>query len=237
MAEDNSQNVLSTLISVYLTDYGKVRDEIRMRITQRHQFTNYSLLLFAGIFSVMAAVLGQGEGDIFLRFKSLRSEYLLFLLVAPYIFYALLFMYMRHDFYIYYLTIFLEKDIARPVRRILRKHPSIRSELDCSYVLGYEKFIQEIRRGDMTPRMFILVKTFSDNLMKHFPFLLPVIILVGICSIAIFCGNYHEIMMVFLSFDIISFAIIVAYTHISLRRLIKARTYSIATQGLLGASC
>ena len=207
MTQGDSSGYLQNLVSVYLTDYEKIRDEIRMRITQRHQFTNYSLLLFAGIFSVTGTMLGRVSGSLPDRITSLSTEHLLFLIVTPYIFYALLFMYIRHDFYIYHLTIFIEKHVAKQVRKIFKNHSNSEDKIDCSYLLGYEKYIQEIRQKNTKPGTFILTKTITDNLMKHFPFLFPVAIFIGLASVSVFCGSYHKVMLLSLVLDIICFTI------------------------------
>lgn len=215
----------SDLISIYLADYENIREEIRMRITQRHQFTNYSLILFAALFSFLVGSLLKATSKTTpsLFFATLSSEYLVLFLVAPLIFYSLLFMYIRHDFYIIHMTIYLEKYIGCQVRKILENFPEITSKIDNNYVLGWEKLIQEVRKENKYGTHTVY-ETVVDIITKHFPFFFPIILFMAISCVNIWYGKYHLIIYALFVFDIIIFLFVITYIFISTSHLMRSRS-------------
>lgn len=223
--QSNNIDSFSDLISIYLTDYENIREEIRMRITQRHQFTNYSLILFTALFSFLVGALLKttSTSTPSLPFATLSSEYLIIFLVAPLIFYSLLFMYIRHDFYIIHMTIYLEKYIGAQVRKILESFPDITSKIDNNYILGWEKLIQETRKENKYGT-HTAYETAIDIITKHFPFFFPIILFMAISCVNIYYVKYHLIIYVLFVFDIIIFLFVMIYIFISTSHLMRSRS-------------
>jgi hypothetical protein len=226
--KSNGIDSLSQLISIYLVDYENIREEIRMRITQRHQFTNYSLILFAALFSFLVSILlkdpDPSKAASTISLSALTSEYMITFLVAPLIFYSLLFMYIRHDFYIIHMAIYLEKYIGAQVRKLLSKDVEITDIIDKEYILGWEKLIQEIRQENIHGT-HTAYETFIDFITKHFPFYFPIILFIGICSVNIWTNKYPNIIYILYIVDILVFIFVIIYILISTSHLMKSRSY------------
>jgi hypothetical protein len=164
------------LLSVYLMDYEKIRDEICMRITQRHQFTSFSLVLFAAI--VSAVGLGtHTDSRATTSLASLPRETLLLVLLSPVLFYSMLLAHARHDHYITLMTMYIEKQIAAPIRELFRGQ--IATPLNMESLLSWERHAQRYRAASTSNESILI-----DMLMKYSPYFVPIctLVIIGIAS-------------------------------------------------------
>jgi len=86
-------------LQVYLAEYQALRGEILERLEQQKSLTNFALVALGGIIAFVGSQFFMGGGPDF-SFNNLEEWQIIFFLIVPWLFFSLIFVYLRHDFFI-----------------------------------------------------------------------------------------------------------------------------------------